>query len=152
MKVRRISQFQGQISFPSFDELYEEYLFGFMQSLKILGADAIYATNANRKLLTTKGIQTDFKIKGRPGRHHEHKSQLSKMITKERVSKLEGSFGTDKEFFLLKKIRARNEKTERLWIFFGIHTSNAFNIGKRISQKANTQHEIAMPLPLNIPT
>jgi len=105
-------------------------------SVKILGADAIYATNANRKLLTTKGIQTDFKIKGRPGRHHEHKSQLSKMITKERVSKLEGSFGTDKEFFLLKKIRARNEKTERLWIFFGIHTSNAFNIGKRISQKA----------------
>ena len=74
------------------------------------------------------------------------------MITKERVSKLEGSFGTDKEFFLLKKIRARNENTERLWIFFGIHTSNAFNIGKRISQKANTQHEIAMPLPLNIPT
>ena len=105
-------------------------------SVKILGADAIYATNANRKLLTTKGIQTDFKIKGRPGRHHEHKSQLSKMITKERVSKLEGSFGTDKEFFLLKKIRARNEKTERLWIFFGIHTSNAFNIGKRINQKA----------------
>ena len=103
-------------------------------SVKLLGADAIYATNANRTLLTKKGIQTDFKLKGRPGRHHEHKSQLAKMITKERASKLEGSFGTDKEFFLLKKIRARTEKTERLWIFFGIHTSNAFNIGKRISQ------------------
>jgi len=38
------------------------------------------------------------------------------MITKERASKLEGSFGTDNEFFLLKKIRARTEKTERFWI------------------------------------
>ena len=100
--------------------------------VKLLGADAIYATNGNRKLLTKKGIITDFKIKGRPGRHQEHKSQIAKMITKERASRLEGSFGTDKEFFLLKKIKARNEKTERLWIFFGIHTANALNIGKRI--------------------
>jgi len=104
--------------------------------VKILGADAIYATNANRKLLTKKEIRTDFKIKGRPGRHHEHKSQIAKMITKERASRLEGSFGTDKEYFLLKKIKARTEKTERLWIFFGIHTSNALNIGNRISQSA----------------
>lgn len=104
------------------------------KKVKILGADAIYATNANRKLLTSKGIQTDFKIKGRPGRHHEHKSQIAKMITKERASRLEGSFGTDKEYFLLKRIKARNEKTEILWIFFGIHTSNALNIGNRISQ------------------
>jgi hypothetical protein len=104
--------------------------------VKILGADAIYATNANRKLLTKKEIRTDFKIKGRPGRHHEHKSQIAKMITKERASRLEGSFGTDKEYFLLKKIKARTEKTERLWIFFGIHTSNALNIGNRISQGA----------------
>jgi len=57
------------------------------------------------------------------------------MITKERASRLEGSFGKDKEYFLLKKIRARNEKTERLWIFFGIHTSNALNIGNRIQQE-----------------
>jgi len=100
---------------------------------KLLGADAIYATNANRKLLTSKHIQTDFKIKGRRGRHHKHKSQIASMITKERASRLEGSFGTDKEYFLLKKIKARTEKTERLWIFFGIHTANALNIGKRMA-------------------
>ena len=57
------------------------------------------------------------------------------MITKERDSRLEGSFGTDKEYFHLKKIKARNEKTERLWIFFRIHTANALNIGNRINQK-----------------
>ena len=102
--------------------------------VKLLGADAIYATNKNRRNLTKEGIQTDFKIKGRPGRHHEHKSLIAKMITKERASRLEGSFGTDKEYFLLKKIKARTKETEMLWIFFGIHTSNALNIGNRMSK------------------
>jgi len=102
--------------------------------VRILGADAIYATNANRKHLSSKNIRTDFKIKGRRGRHYEHKTQIAKMITKERASRLEGSFGTDKEYFLLKKIKARTQKTEVLWIFFGIHTANALNIGHRMSK------------------
>lgn len=79
-------------------------------------------------------IDNNFKPKGRPGKHKEHKSQISKMITKERASRLEGSFGTDKEYFLLKKIKARTKETERLWIFIGIHTSNALKIGERMSQ------------------
>ena len=54
------------------------------------------------------------------------------MITKERASRLEGSFGTDKAYFLLNKIKARTKKTEILWIFIGIHTSNALNIGHRM--------------------
>ena len=101
--------------------------------IKLLGADAIYATNANRNYVTKHGIQTDFKPKGRPGRHKEHKNQIAKMITKERASRLEGSFGTDKEYFLLNKIRARTKETELLWIFIGIHTSNALKIGKRMA-------------------
>jgi hypothetical protein len=104
--------------------------------VKVLGADAIYATNSNRAYVTKRGIQTDFKPKGRPGRHTKHKSQLSKMITKERASRLEGSFGTDKEYFLLNKIKARTKETERLWIFIGIHTSNALNIGRRMTKSA----------------
>lgn len=104
------------------------------RKVKILGADAIYATNVNRKYLSSKNIRTDFKIKGRRGRHYEHKTQIAKMITKERASRLEGSFGTDKECFLLKKIKARTQKTEVLWIFFGIHTANALNIGNRIAK------------------
>jgi len=132
--------FIEHLSFDAFNEgtridstIYKAQVLTHTQT-KLLGADAIYATNANRKLLSKKGIQTDFRIKGRPGRHQYHKSQIAKMITKERASRLEGSFGTDKEYFLLKKIRARKEKTERLWIFFGIHTSNALNIGSRIQQ------------------
>ena len=102
--------------------------------VRILGADAIYATNANRKYVTSRKIETDFKPKGRPGKHQTHKSQLSKMITKERASRLEGSFGTDKSYFLLNKIKARTRETEILWIFIGIHTSNALNIGRRMTQ------------------
>jgi hypothetical protein len=103
--------------------------------VKLVGADAIYATNANRKKLIQKKIRTDFKPKGRKGKHSKHKTLLKKMITKERASSLEGSLGTDKEHFLLKRIKARTQKTEVLWIFFRIHTSNALKFGKRMSQK-----------------
>lgn len=101
--------------------------------VKILGADAIYATNANRKYVTSKNIQTDFKPKGRSGKYRAHKNQLAKMITKERASRLEGSFGTDKSYFLLNKIKARTKESEILWIFIGIHASNALKIGRRMS-------------------
>jgi len=96
----------------------------FKTRLKIVGADAIYATNANRKYVTKRSIKTDFKRKGKPSKHKDHFDQLAKMITKERATRLEGSFGTDKEHFLLKRIKARTKETEILWIFFGIHTSS----------------------------
>jgi hypothetical protein len=104
--------------------------------VKVLGADAIYANNKNRRFVTKYGIKTDFKPKGRPSKHRKHQDQLAQMITKERVSRLEGSFGTDKEHFLLKKNLARTKATETLMIFFGIHTSNALLIGRRMEQKA----------------
>jgi len=104
----------------------------FKAKTKMLGADAIYATNKNRNFVTANNIKTDFKRKGKKTKHHEQYQLLARMITKERATRLEGSFGTDKEHFLLKKIKARNKKTEILWIFFGIHTSNAIQIGKRI--------------------
>ena len=106
------------------------------RKVKLVGADAIYATNANRKFLTKNGIRSDFKLKGRPSKHRKQQEQIAKMITRERVSRLEGSFGTDKEHFLLKKNLARTRETEILMIFFGIHTSNALKIGRRIAYKA----------------
>ena len=102
--------------------------------VRLLGADGIYATNANRKVVTQAGIGTDFKAKGRPG-FTQQKKALAKAITKERASRLEGSFGTDKEHFLLKRILARTKRTEILWVFMGIHTSNALKIGRRIAQQ-----------------
>ena len=64
-----------------------------------------------------------------------HQKQLSKMITKERASRLEGSFGTDKEHFLLNRNKARSELNEKLWIFLGIHTSNSLKIGRRMDNQ-----------------
>ena len=103
--------------------------------VSIIGADAIYATNKNRVYATSNHIQTDFKPKGRPSKHHKQKLQLSKMISKERASRLEGSFGKEKEHYHLKKVKARTQKTEILWIFFGIHTANALEIGRRMMQQ-----------------
>ena len=38
---------------------------------------------------------------------------------------MEGSFGTEKNHYGLNRVKARTEKTEILWIFFGVMTSNA---------------------------
>ena len=50
---------------------------------------------------------------------------LDKSFSKERATRLEGSFGTQKQHYSLARIKARKRKTEILWIFFGIHTANA---------------------------
>jgi len=36
-----------------------------------------------------------------------------------------------KKHYLLNKIKAQNPKTEKVWLFFGIHTANAVKIAKR---------------------
>lgn len=102
--------------------------------VKIAGADAIYATNGNRRFASGNGIRTDFKRKGRAGKHEKQRKKLAGAITKERASRLEGSFGNDKEHYGLRKIRARTKATETLWIFFGIHTANALEIGRRMAR------------------
>ncbi len=101
--------------------------------LTVMGADAIFATNANRKFASSNNIRTDFCRKGRAGKHEESRKQLARMITKERASRLEGSFGKEKEHYHLKKVKARTQKNEILWIFFGIHTANALEIGRRMT-------------------
>ena len=101
---------------------------------RLAGADAIYATNKNRRFATKYNIKTDFKRKGRAGKHEKQRKQMAAMITKERATRLEGSFGKEKEHYHLKKIKARTKETETLWIFFGIHTANALEIGRRMAK------------------
>jgi hypothetical protein len=108
-----------------------------------IGADAIYANNKNRRYCTQNNIFTDFVPKGRKGKLEAQKKILRKAITKERVSRLEGSFGNEKNAFHLRKIKARTEKNEILWIFCGIHTANAVQIGKRIKKHQHEQNRAA---------
>ena len=107
---------------------------------KIVGADAIYATNKNRNFVTKNNIKTDFKRKGKLPKNYGQEKKLKVLITKERATRLEGSFGKEKEHYHLKKIKAKTKATEKLWIFFGIHTANALEIGRRIQ---NNQNQIA---------
>ena len=141
-KVNMI-QFDGinfieHLSFNAFNEgtrliksiRYGRSLFG---KITHISADDIYATNANRKYSTAAHIVTNFKRKGRAGKHEAHRQIICRELRKERTIRMEGSFGTEKEHYGLQKIKARTEKNEILWIFFGVHTANAVRIAKRLS-------------------
>jgi len=136
-------QFDGinfieHLSFNAFNEgtrlvksiRYGRSLFG---KITHISADDIYATNANRKYSTAAHIVTNFKRKGRAGKHEEHRKIISRELRKERTIRMEGSFGTEKEHYGLQKIKARTELNEILWIFFGVHTANAVRIAKRLA-------------------
>lgn len=100
-----------------------------------LAADAIYATNANRSYCTAKHITTNFKRKGRAGKYEDQRQVISRELNIERSTRMEGSFGTEKEHYSLQRIKARTEQNEVLWIFFGIHTANLARLAQRIKAK-----------------
>ncbi len=60
-------------------------------------------------------------------------------LRKERATRMEGSFGTEKQHYSLDKVKARTELNEILWIFFGVHTANAVRIAKRLAQEKPSQ-------------
>ena len=95
-------------------------------------ADKIYATNANRKYTTRRKIVNNFEPKGKQKAQHidQHKTMRA-VLNKERGVRLEGSFGNDKNHYLLQKVNARNAITEKCWIFFGMMSANASIITNR---------------------
>ena len=58
------------------------------------------------------------------------------MFTRERATELKYSFDTQKQHYSLSRIKARNRKTEILWIFFGIHTANAILMIDKVRNRA----------------
>ena len=52
---------------------------------------------------------------------------------------MEGSFGTQKEHYDLKRIKARTRHAEILYIFFGIHTANVVQLLGRIDKRARQE-------------
>jgi ribosomal protein S15P/S13E len=120
-----------------------EDLFG---KCKHISADGIYATNANRSYCKHKSIVTNFIAKGKQKTEHIEQAQLMRtLLNRERSTKLEGSFGNEKNHYLLGKVNARSQHTETCWIFFGIHTANAVIISKRLEA---TQQNRAPPQPM----
>ena len=106
--------------------------------VKALAADSIYANNANRKFCTKYHISTSFKRKGRAAKDEPLRKILRSELSRERATRLEGSFGTQKQHYSLARIKARNRKTEVLWIFFGIHTANAVCMIEKVEKRKRT--------------
>jgi hypothetical protein len=99
--------------------------------VKIVGADLIYANNANRRHATKKGITTNFPKKG--GRITAQEKQAKQIIHNARASQMEGVFGNQKNHYLLNKIRAKTQPTEEGWICMGILTANAVKLANKIA-------------------
>lgn len=103
---------------------------------KKIGGDTGYAGTENRDYCKEKGIETSFVKRGRPfSDEKEEKDLVRRELARVRATAMEGSFGTQKEHYDLKKVKARTKLTEILYIFFGIHTANVVQLADRIEQR-----------------
>lgn len=139
--------FIEHLSYDAFNES-TRFRHGIFLQRKLFGkcthqsADQIYATNANRTYCKQNNIVTNFVPKGKQKiAHIEQSAVLRKTLNIGRATILEGSFGNEKNHYLLQKIPTRNQTTETCWIFFGIFTSNAVRMAERIA--AMQQHSRA---------
>ena len=66
----------------------------------------------------------------------KEKDVVRKELARVRATAMEGSFGTQKEHYDLRRVKARTKLTEILYIFFGIHTANVVQLADRIEQRA----------------
>ena len=60
-----------------------------------------------------------------------------------RATAMEGSFGTQKEHYDMRRITARKKETEILYIFFGIHTANVVNMAERLLEEEQERRKVA---------
>lgn len=104
---------------------------------KKVGGDTGYAGTENRDYCKANGIQTSFVKRGRPfGEKKKEKDLVRKELARVRATAMEGSFGTQKEHYDLRRVKARTKRTEILYIFLGIHAANVVQLADRIEQRA----------------
>lgn len=94
--------------------------------------DALYATNKNRSFCNANHIKTNFIPKGRQPKVDNGMKEIRRELNIIRSTVLEGSFGTEKENYSLRRVKAKTKKNEILWILFGIHTANFSRLASRI--------------------
>ena len=133
--------FIEKLSFNAFNEgtrlqhciKMHKRLFG--EEVKKVGGDTSYASNENRNFCKENGIQTSFVKKGRPSQEKKEKDFVRQELARVRATAMEGSFGTQKEHYDMRRIKARKKETEILYIFFGIHTANVVHLAERIAEQ-----------------
>ena len=102
------------------------------EAVKKIGGDQGYSGNDNRTFCKKNRIETSFAQKGMTCKN-EVKNATRRELARVRATVMEGSFGTQKEHYGLRKIAARIKSTEIMLIFFGIHTANVVNLARRES-------------------
>ena len=98
---------------------------------KKIGGDAGYAGNTNREYCRERGIQTSFVKRGRLLLVKKENDITHNELARVRATRMEGSFGAQKEHYGLRRNKARTKLTEILYIFFGIHTANVVLLVRR---------------------
>ena len=137
--------FIEKLSFNAFNEgtrlphciKMHKRLFGV--TVKNIGGDTGYAGTANRDLCKELKIQTSFVKRGKPFKEPNEKDFVRKELAKVRATAMEGSFGTQKEHYAMRRIKARRKETEILYIFFGIHTANVVHLAERLEEQRQAQ-------------
>ena len=137
--------FIEKLSFNAFNEgtrlvhcvKLAEKLFG--EKITKLGGDCSYSGNDNRTFCSDEGIVTSFSQKGKKREATASVSMVKKELARVRATAMEGSFGTQKEHYGLRRINGRIKITEILIIFFGIHTANAVQLARRIAKAELSQ-------------
>ena len=133
--------FIEKLSFNAFNEgtrlqhcvKMHKRLFGV--DVKKVGGDTSYAGKENRDFCKEKNIQTSFVKRGRPSKIAKEKDFVRQELARVRATTMEGSFGTQKEHYSMRRIKARKKETELLYIFFGIHTANAVLLAERLIEQ-----------------
>ena len=144
IQVDRIS-FIEKLSFNAFNEgtrlghCIKTHKRLFKVDVRKIGGDTAYAGVANRDLCKEMGIQTSFVKRGRPFGEKAEKDFIRQELARVRATTMEGSFGTQKEHYAMRRIKARKKKTEILYIFFGIHTANVVHLAERLAEQQETE-------------
>lgn len=141
--------FIEHLSFDAFNET-TRYVSGIQLQRTLFGkcthhaADAIYATNKNRTYTKAQNIQTNFVPKGKEKQQYKTQAEdMRAILNKQRSTILEGSFGNEKNHYLLNKVKARTKHTEICWIFFGMMTANASIIAQRMKEQQYKEQQAA---------
>ena len=107
--------------------------------VKKIGGDTSYAGTDNCDFCKENGIQTSFVKRGRPSQEKKETDFVRQELARVRATAMEGSFGTQKEHYAMRRIKARKKETEILYIFFGIHTANAVRLAERLLERLKAE-------------
>jgi transposase, IS5 family len=103
-----------------------------------IGADAIYATNRNRRFATQEKMATCFVPKGKQVANEEKKQEQKKarsVIATIRATHMEGSFGNEKQHYDTRKIVAKTPQTQKCALLCAVLTANAMTLVKKDRDK-----------------